>query len=301
MSIARAFNIRGYDSDPNFTYHLSFLGLYSNIEAYLSQICCSLPAVASLVRRTVKTTSPSFSSLESKENVRVSAPTQNIERCDFGAPRSPTMDPEKAEQIKGADDDPEDDIAPAPTIPISQRASHASYQLRQQRSYERPFSKMSSAQQLYRDTYRSSATTARPISKSGNTRAPDILFHDRQNQLKLEIHDEPQEPIKAHLQYVDKTNAVHDLEWQGKPREDLRHTTAPSMPSTHSSSDSSSYSGTSLPSPPTANRDGLRLSRLPPDLLPWATLPKTANLEDGKLQDLANAHKLLTEGKALGL
>jgi hypothetical protein len=379
MSIVRITYARGF-TGINATYHLSYWALYSNIEAYLSQIYCTMPGMASLVGRTWKTASSDLGSLGSDphvDSIRISGPIMTTDRHDFGdLSTSYERDLEKSESddkwktsSSVEDEEDGDDAAPPPVV---QRASHQSHSLRHQPSFEPIIETL----EQHRATLRSSATTAVQAfggsqrasttlnSQRASTtfdsshhapttlnshhasttfdnshrasttdhRTPDILYHDRQNHIRLEIHDPPEQPVTAQLQYVDKHNGVHDLELQGRVRPHTAPTPAPAAlySTTNYDSDSTSSStsvdssaatspdpqpasasaSASAPASASARLDGPRFSHLKPDLLPWAaaapkkrpSLAETARgrSEEEQLMDLANAHKLLTEGGMMG-
>ncbi|KAF2207583.1 hypothetical protein CERZMDRAFT_119012 [Cercospora zeae-maydis SCOH1-5] len=221
ISIVRIFHVRDFTSTFNTTYSYSFFGLYSGIEVYLSQICCCAPGMAGLATRL---SASSFSSLGSKkssrDSIRISAPLQTAERHDFATINAPREAPdlEKA-KYSGESNYILDDEDGAPP-PVIKRSSHNSQALHNRSSFEPIIEGVSNSQSQRPMTYRSSATTAtRNYRDSGtDARTPDILYQDHQNQLRLEIHDPPDAPIKARLQYVDKASGVHDLELQGRPR-----------------------------------------------------------------------------------
>ncbi|PPJ58358.1 hypothetical protein CBER1_04476 [Cercospora berteroae] len=222
IGIVRIFHVRDFASTFNTTYSYSFLGLYSGIEVYLSQICCCAPGIVGLATRL---STSSFSSLGSKkssrDSIRISAPLQAAERHDFATINTPREVPSDLEKAKSSGDgdymfDDEDGAPP----PVIQRSSHNSHALGPKTSFEPIIERVSNSRSQRPMTYRSSATTAtRNYRDSGtDARTPDILYQDHQNQLRLEIHDPPDEPIKAKLQYVDKASGVHDLELHGRPR-----------------------------------------------------------------------------------
>ncbi|CAK1360879.1 unnamed protein product [Cercospora beticola] len=222
ISIVRIFHVRDFTSTFNTTYSYSFLGLYSGIEVYLSQICCCAPGIVGLATRL---SASSFSSLGSKkssrDSIRISAPLQAAERHDFATINTPREAPSDLEKAKYSGDgdymfDDEDGAPP----PVIQRSSHNSHALAAKTSFEPIIERVSNSRSQRPMTYRSSATTAtRNYRDSGtDARTPDILYQDHQNQLRLEIHDPPDEPIKAKLQYVDKASGVHNLELHGRPR-----------------------------------------------------------------------------------
>ena len=320
MSITRVFYMHDFTTTFNTTYYYSFAGLYSAIEAYLSLIWCCVPGTQQLWRAATNNFSPLASKKPSRESIRISAPLQIPERHDFAGIHTPRNLPdlEKGEHPDSAEKDYISDDESAPP-PIVQRSSHNSFALKHRSSFEPIIERI----EPHRSTLRSSATTAtrhsattgtrnsaipsaRNISyrASSNTiREPDILYHDHQNRLRLEIHDPPDEPITAQLQYVDRNEGVHDLELQGRPRESSsRPNTAPSPSySTTNYSDSSistDSSAAGAPIPPL----NPRLSLLQPNLLPLSqeskdrpALDDRSKSEEEKLADLANAHQILTE------
>ncbi|KAM3423954.1 hypothetical protein BST61_g1347 [Cercospora zeina] len=221
ISIVRIFHVRDFTSAFNTTYSYSFPGLYSGIEVYLSQICCCVPGIAGLA---TKLSPSSFSSLGSKkssrDSIRISAPLQAAERHDFATINTPREAPDLEKAKHSGDSNfmyDDEDGAPHPVI---KRSSHNSHAFNHKSSFEPIIEGLSNSRSQQAMTYRSSATTAtRNYRDSGtDARTPDILYQDHQNRLRLEIHDPPDEPIKAKLQYVDKASGVHDLELQGRPR-----------------------------------------------------------------------------------
>ncbi|USW53511.1 hypothetical protein Slin15195_G068300 [Septoria linicola] len=311
MSIARIFYVRDFTTAFNKTYDYSFLSLFGSIEVYLSQVACCMPSIAGLAQRLWSSMTTDFSSLGSKKSsrtsMRISAPLQIPEIHDFADIKTPRDIPdlEKAEKRESADMDYVSDDESAPP-PVVQRSSHNSHALKHNSSFEPIIERI----EHQRATYRSSATTAVRHSNyrdSGtDARTPDILYHDHQNQLRLEIHDPPDQPIKAQLQYVDKNDAFHDLELQGRPKtSSTRPNTAPTQGSPLSSYSTTNYSSSSISTDPSMAAGapiGPRLSLLQPNLLPWSqplkgrpSMEDRSKSEEEKLADLANAHKILTE------
>ncbi|KXS96224.1 hypothetical protein AC578_9631 [Pseudocercospora eumusae] len=273
MSIVRAFYTHGFTTNQNFTYYYSYIGLYSSIEAYLSQVCCCMPATASLVRRCWhKTTSkpPTGSKRSSRElnntPFRSASREPTIDSAAIFNGVTPTQDPEKS-HIDTTDPDPvkaSDEYTSSAhesaDSPIVQRTSHNSRhqpEQAQQRSFE-----------ATRRSFRTTQTT------STCQRTPDILYHDHQNQVRLEIHDPPREPVKATLTYLDRFDGKHDVELQGRPQ------TSPS------SSRSSSTSSTEENIPFVGRKN--MMNNMNNTLKPQTSTTR--------IEKLLQAHKALTEG-----
>lgn len=89
MSIARMFYIHDFTTTFNTTYYYSFAGLYSNIEAYLSQLVCVLPGIQQLWKAATNNFSPLASKKSSRESIRISAPLHIPERHDFASIHTP--------------------------------------------------------------------------------------------------------------------------------------------------------------------------------------------------------------------
>ncbi|KXT09076.1 hypothetical protein AC579_1159 [Pseudocercospora musae] len=213
MSIVRAFYVHGFATNQNFTYYYSYIGLYSSIEAYLSQVCCCMPATASLIQRSWHKTTSKTPTASKRSSRQLGTPFRS-------ASREPTIDSaaifdgvaaqdtEKGrandtDQIKASGEySSANESADSPTV---QRTSHNSHQLRQQRSFEASWRNRAS-----------NRNTTGTNTSNGTWRTPDILYHDRQNQVRLEIHDPPREPVKATLTYLDRFDAKHDVELQVK-------------------------------------------------------------------------------------
>lgn len=283
MSIARVFYIHYFTTTFNSTYYYSFIGLYSAVEAYLSQIWCSLPGIDGLARRLWGVATNNFKPLDSKkssrEPIRISAPLQTPESNNFPEIHTPReiTEVEKAQRPQqfaetnyfssDDDDDGDDDEHESAPFPVVQRSSYNSFALKHQSSFEPIIEKI----EHQRSTFRSSATTAAATSSSvkyrdshkTTSREPEISYHDPENHLHLAIHDPPDEPLVAQLQYVDQNAVVHDLELHGPPvppppppparESSTRPNTAPSQSySTTNYSDSSIStldSSSSSPSP----------------------------------------------------
>lgn len=282
MSIARVFYVHHFTTTFNSTYYYSFLGLYSAVEVYLSQIWCSLPGIDGLARRLWGVATNNFKPLASKkssrEPIRISAPLQTSERNIFPEIHTPReiTEVEKAQRPQQfaetnyfSSSDEDDESAPPPVV---QRSSYNSFALKHQSSFEPIIEKI----EHQRSTFRSSATTAAATSSSvkyrdshkTTSREPEISYHDPENHLHLAIHDPPDEPLIAQLQYVDQNAVVHDLELHGPPapapplprESSTRPNTAPSQSySTTNYSDSSIStvdSSSSSPSPGLAGGAG---------------------------------------------
>lgn len=274
MSIARVFYIHHFTTTFNSTYYYSFIGIYSAVEAYLSQIWCSLPGIDGLARRLWGVATNNFKPLASKkssrEPIRISAPLQTSERNNFPEIHTPreitevekAQGPQQFAETNYFSSDEDDESAPPPVV---QRSSYNSFALKHQSSFEPIIEKI----EHQRSTFRSSATTAAATSSSvkyrdshkTTSREPEISYHDPENHLHLAIHDPPDEPLIAQLQYVDQNAVVHDLELHGPPapapplprESSTRPNTAPSQSySTTNYSDSSIStvdSSSSSPSP----------------------------------------------------
>lgn len=219
MSIVRVFYIHGFTTNTDFTYYYSYIGLYSSIEAYLSQVCCCMPAAAGLARRCWSKTTSKTPTGSKRSSRQLGTPFRSASReptidsaAIFDGVATQDMekghvDTEQYDQVKASGE--YSSTNESADSPIVQRTSHNSHQLRQQRSFE--------ASWRNRASNRNTSGTNTTGNSNGSWRTPDILYHDRQNQVRLEIHDPPREPVKATLTYLDRFDGKHDVELQVSP------------------------------------------------------------------------------------
>lgn len=244
-SFVRLKYIHGFTKHENFTYFYSYIGLWSSVEVYLSQVCCCMPATAGLVRRSstyLKQLSHRGSRSESPPGATVLSETKST---IFDPPSSSrgTDDIENysTSRNSSAHESRSQDSAPSPVISLrpGQRSPSPP-----------PTPRMHPSRALI--------TTHHDIG--GNHGAPDILRHDHFNSVHLELTDPPESPIKAQLRYVDRNMVPHDVELRGEHR----------LPSTLRPSDSHPPSERAKkPVPRTISSDLVPFAREKPS---WDTL-----------------------------
>ncbi|KAK4497199.1 hypothetical protein PRZ48_011649 [Zasmidium cellare] len=201
-SFVRLKYISGFTTHENFTYFYSYIGLWSTVEAYLSQVCCCMPAVAGLLERTstyVQHLRHHEPRPESPGATVVSGTQFTI--FDPPSPSKATDDMEKysTSQSSSANRSKSEDSAPSPVIPLQPG----------QRSPPTPSPPPKHPSRAF-------VTTHHDVS--GSRDAPDILYHDHFNNVRLSVIDPPESPIRAQLRYIDRNMVPHDIELQGEPR-----------------------------------------------------------------------------------
>lgn len=297
MSILRIFYVRSITSSSDFTYDLSFVGLYSSIEAYLIQICCCMPATIGLIHRGYQWSTGRLSKNDPRRSVIY------FPHLDADASKEPQIEPDfirntpplgsiqafqqDVEKAKQSEDSASmHDSAPSPIVQRSSAGSNQPSQLVGQRSFEQS-----------RNNYARLTTDTNTTSTSWRT--PEILYHDRQNQLRLEIHDPASEPIKANLTYVDRFDGKHDIELQGHPRktEQLTRFAPPDRQDsseTTTSTSSSDYSTRPSTSPSASS------PKLAEDSRSNGAGPKLkGQRSESRIDQLLRAHRILTERASL--
>lgn len=227
MDIVRMFYIHGLTTKFNITHYSSYLGLYTNISAILSQMACCMPSTVRLVRNSWRmTTGGSVTGSKRRGSSEPGTPFRSASReptidstAIFDGAAGAPQDTEKGvveeddqfqtfDQVKASGE--YSSTNESADSPIVQRTSHNSHQMRQQRSFEASWRQRPSN----RNTSGTNVTGNSNNSNNGSWRLPDILYHDRENQVRLEIHDPPREPVKATLTYLDKFDGKHNVELQ---------------------------------------------------------------------------------------
>lgn len=188
----------------NFTYFYSYIGLWSSIEAYLSQVCCCMPAMAGSVRRIASYINQPRrrSALSSHSQGATVVSGTQFDMFDLPSTGSASDDTEKASTSKKSSSNRSQrsqDSVPSPVTPLQPGQRNAATLSPPPKHPSRAF-----------------VTTHHNISDSSG--APDILYHDHMNDVRFEVIDPPESPIRAQLRYIDRDQRYHDVELQGVNR-----------------------------------------------------------------------------------
>lgn len=201
-SFVRLKYIPGFTTHKNFTYFYSYIGLWSSIEVYLSQVCCCMPAMAGLVRRTWSYLNNFWHGdqrLKSPQGATIVPGTQfNI----FDSPTTGATDDIEqysTSNSSSANRSKSQDSAPSPVIPLQPG----------QRSPPPPSPPPKHPSRAFITTHH---------NVNGIDGLPDILYHDHLNNVRLEVTDPPESPIRAQLRYIDRNMIPHDVELRGEYR-----------------------------------------------------------------------------------
>lgn len=190
--------IPGFTTHQNFTYFYSYIGLWSSIEAYLSQVCCCMPAMTGYVRRSWPCIHKSrhSSTLPTSSEGATVVPGTQFAMFDPPSTAGASEDVEKYSTSRHSSTNKSQDSAPSPVIALQPG----------QRSPLTPPPKHPSRQYF--------VTTHHDVSDTRG--APDILFHDHANEVRLEVTDSPESLVRAQLRYIDRDQNYHDVELQGE-------------------------------------------------------------------------------------